>query len=102
MRPKTLPDSESHAGKTRWSLTTIRQPESRHTPPRVKIARARFLRDGVLAQRDSLGHIDRVLQVASRLRSVGLRALATSACARLGSGGETLAPLGVAVPTSPG
>ena len=52
MGPKTLPDSESDTGKTPGSLTTIRQPESRHTPPRLKIARPRFLRDGVLAQRE--------------------------------------------------
>ena len=28
------------------------QTESRHTPPRLKIARSRFLGDGVLAQRE--------------------------------------------------
>jgi len=52
MRPKSLPDSESHTGKTRRSLCHQSPAESRHTPPRLRIARPRFLGDGVLAQRE--------------------------------------------------
>ena len=47
MRPKTLPDSESHTGKTRKSLCHQSQTESRHTPPPPRIPRRRFLGDGV-------------------------------------------------------
>jgi hypothetical protein len=52
MKPKTLPGSESHTGKTPRSLCHQSQAESRHTPPRLMIARPRFLGDGVLAQRE--------------------------------------------------
>ena len=52
MGPKTLPGSESHTGKTPTSLSHQSQTESRHTLPRLMIARPRFLGDGVLAQRE--------------------------------------------------
>src|SRR5262249_24092954 len=52
MRPKTLPDSQAHTGKTRRSLSHHWSAESRHTPPKLRIARPRFLCDGVLAQRE--------------------------------------------------
>src|SRR6516225_3943127 len=39
MRPKTLPDSQSHTGKTRRSLNHHWRAESRHTPPKLRIAR---------------------------------------------------------------
>ena len=56
MRPKTLPGSESHAGKTPKSLCHQSQTESRHTPPRPKIARPRFLGDGIVAPREYGGY----------------------------------------------
>ena len=52
MRPKTLPDSESHTGKTSRSLSHQRSAESRHTPPALRITRPRFLGDGVLEERE--------------------------------------------------
>jgi len=39
MRPKTLPDSQSHTGKTRKSLSHHWSAEPRDTPPKLRIAR---------------------------------------------------------------
>lgn len=47
-----LPDSQSHTGKTRRSLSHHWSAELRRTPPKLNIARPRFLCDGVLAQRE--------------------------------------------------
>src|SRR5262245_20074180 len=52
MRPKTLPNSECDSGKAPRGLNHQRSAESRHAPPALRVARPRFLGDGVLADRE--------------------------------------------------
>src|SRR5262245_10685821 len=50
--PKPLPGSGSDTGKTRRSLSHHGSAEPRRTPPALRVARPRFLGDGVLAERE--------------------------------------------------
>src|SRR5262249_59651865 len=62
MRPITLPSSECDSGKAPKSLIHQWSAESKHTPPVLRVARPRFLGDGVLAQREYGGVIDRSIE----------------------------------------